>query len=542
MGAKTANRRETQWSQQLFSAVHSDCVKYAKCPHSEFAYGRLASSVEKRWGEPNAAIRRATLDEYFNYASSPPVVDLSNPVLVRARTLLRRWLAFQDWMLGCFVDGMGDGPGVSAGVSQPDYLTKSLSSSGFAKRTSAVTYSCQAVLDEYCGWMRNRPDFARELAEHGASQAYPEIRVVKKNARIGRTIILFPTADMRLQKGFASILRRVLEKSVGITLEVRDNGRMTSDQQRINRMMAFIGSKTSSYATEDLKRASDSLCLETLEFLLPEWTVNSVKLFTSPVRAGKQLCDRGRILLDMGNDITFPLQTLVFAAVCVALLQLSGYRYVRNGHEFAVFGDDIIVPTAVHKGLRLALHAMGCQSNAEKSFSTGPFRESCGGDYWLGRNVTPFYIERLRTRRDVYIAVNKLTAWESRTGLSLPQTRAVLIDILSERRWWHYVPPYAPETAGIRTWDFDRWLIKSNEGGLISFKAWVDTVRYPRMHRKTFEGLSNRVQLMLCGAIRSQEITGRPKKLPYLVKGTLWGDCNGHLAIEDEYKHLPDAY
>ena len=87
----------------------------------------------------------------------------------------------------------------------------------------------------------------------------------------------------------------------------------------------------------------------------------------------------------MGNGFTFPLESLIFFALA--------HSVCKPGETVSVYGDDIIVPTHRYEALVQLLTATGFLVNTDKSFSTGPFRESCGHDYLSGINIRPCYIK-----------------------------------------------------------------------------------------------------------------------------------------------------
>jgi hypothetical protein len=91
----------------------------------------------------------------------------------------------------------------------------------------------------------------------------------------------------------------------------------------------------------------------------------------------------------MGNGSTFCIETLIFAACCHAV----------GGQNFNVYGDDVIIETEKLEAYRKLTHFLGFTINMEKSFATGPFRESCGGDYFDGVNVTPTYLRTVPRRK-----------------------------------------------------------------------------------------------------------------------------------------------
>jgi hypothetical protein len=83
----------------------------------------------------------------------------------------------------------------------------------------------------------------------------------------------------------------------------------------------------------------------------------------------------------MGNGATFELETLVFAVIVAAACELE------VGRDLFVYGDDIILPNEHFEEASAVLRACGFTPNMAKSFATGSFRESCGGDYFEGYSV-----------------------------------------------------------------------------------------------------------------------------------------------------------
>jgi hypothetical protein len=97
----------------------------------------------------------------------------------------------------------------------------------------------------------------------------------------------------------------------------------------------------------------------------------------------------------MGNATTFPVQSLFFLAVALGSLAYVREKRVTTrlirglgSSEVRVFGDDIIVPDDCAGATISALTALGLKVNADKTFTTGRFRESCGVDAYGGEDVT----------------------------------------------------------------------------------------------------------------------------------------------------------
>jgi len=110
----------------------------------------------------------------------------------------------------------------------------------------------------------------------------------------------------------------------------------------------------------------------------------------------------------MGNGFTFELESLLFYVLSRAVAYFSGVSGI-----ISVYGDDIIVPTDIAVDLEFVLGVLGFSVNPEKSFSTGTFRESCGGHYDGGCDVTPFYVKAdIISLTDLILLLNKITKWE----------------------------------------------------------------------------------------------------------------------------------
>lgn len=150
-----------------------------------------------------------------------------------------------------------------------------------------------------------------------------------------------------------------------------------------NQVLAKEGSLTGALATLDLSSASDTVAIELVYHLLPvDWALALAAGRTSTMSYKDDV-----IVLEkfssMGNGYTFALESLIFWA----LASSCG----ADSDTIRVYGDDIIVATHNVGLLTEVLTACGFILNKEKSFSSGPFRESCGADYYRGFDIRPFY-------------------------------------------------------------------------------------------------------------------------------------------------------
>ena len=160
--------------------------------------------------------------------------------------------------------------------------------------------------------------------------------------------------------------------------------------QETHRRVAREASVTEALATLDLSNASDTVSLELVRLLLPKQWFDLL----DSLRAPRTLVKERWVVLEkfssMGNGFTFELETLLFAAIS---LVASRKGLADLGTQVLAYGDDLIVPTESALDVIAALSFFGMSVNKEKSFWSGPFRESCGGDYFKGVDVRPHFLK-----------------------------------------------------------------------------------------------------------------------------------------------------
>ncbi len=219
---------------------------------------------------------------------------------------------------------------------------------------------------------------------------------VPKKTDIDRCACKEPELNMFLQKGVGAHIRRRLRK-FGINL----------NDQSVNRRLAALGARDNSLATIDLSSASDTITIECVRSLLPfEWFEYLNDIRSQTVEVDGEII-RTEMFSSMGNGFTFELESLLFYAIVRTTLFFEGIRGVVS-----VYGDDIICPSEGYDMVSWALSQFGFSVNPKKSFSTGPFRESCGGHYHGLDDVTPFYLKRKATHlTDVIRVANQLRRW-----------------------------------------------------------------------------------------------------------------------------------
>lgn len=262
-----------------------------------------------------------------------------------------------------FVELCGFSSGASFDMKRRDGTT---AGHKFGHSAPTVTLGCKKYADAY---LSLSPHWRENVCEYKIVRGN-RITTVPKNNETDRPIAIEPTLNMFFQKGVGRFFRNKL-KMVGIDL---------NDQSK-NRKLAREGSVKGNLATIDLSSASDTVSLAICELLLPPCWYNLLLDLRSPFGV---LPDGTEIeyskMSSMGNGFTFELESLIFWALSSACSSFV-----------SVYGDDIIVPTDDFFAVTEALEYAGFIINHDKTFRLGHFRESCGGHFFNGNEVTPVY-------------------------------------------------------------------------------------------------------------------------------------------------------
>lgn len=377
------------------------------------------------------------------------------------------------------------GPGASLLARGDDFYTK--------LSDSQLSVTDPGLYRAYSRHISKHPVFGE--SESFRADCYGEYAVVPgnrlsfvpKNADTSRTICTEPTLNMYFQLGIGEIIGARLRSLYGIDIRY---------QQFANRELARIGSRDNSFATLDLSKASDSVSLRMVRDLFPRDFTSWLDWTRSPECI---MPDNSTMKLDMlssmGNGFTFPLETLIFTCAVSAVYELEGIpmrkskivpfrelpvgvglasdddrvvfglKWLEDTPEldlvnvglasanrevvpgnFGVFGDDIIVEKRAVKKLVRLLNLLGFNVNAEKSFVEGPFRESCGGDFFLGAACRGVYLKSLVTKASRFVAINRLNHWTAVTDIPLPNTIGYLLKSVPPQ----VVPIWETDDAGIK--------------------------------------------------------------------------------------------
>jgi hypothetical protein len=399
----------------------------------------IAQSLIKKWLPTGSDEQcdRAALEKFKSVnarvsAYSPP---RNNDLLFRWKGTLERLLdpipELGPSQIGHF---LGVGPGSSRKVDSRCLFTK------LRDRPSC---SNRYLIDFYKRSLAASGGMALnyEVSHPREPVMTPESRLffVPKTSAISRTCCTEPLVNMMIQKAISHWFEFSLS-CVGINL---------STQAELNKNLARIGSKERSFGTADLTSASDST-----SWALIQWAFNSRRDILGLLSASR--CDRAVLpdgetielgmISTMGNGFTFSLETLIFVSAVLTVYEKRKLNFSNRSKPYGVFGDDIVVKTEMFDEVVSLLELLGYEVNGDKSFNSGPFRESCGGDYYNGLDVRGVYLRSCSTPQDSFSAYNRVVAWSALHDVPLFN----LIGLLSQGIDKRVIIPYNEDDAAGR--------------------------------------------------------------------------------------------
>lgn len=430
-------------------------------------------------------------------------------VLHLARLKISNWLGPLD--LNEIADNAKHGPGGCIGLKRPRTTAYyKYAASEYTLSPRCVPYA-KALL-------RSDPLWGRALSNLGPFDEgppndvqimlkarckvtdYNKVTYVPKTAQTHRAIAVEPLLNLYFQLGIGSTLRGKLRR-VGYDLD---------HCWAKNKKLAQYASETGrgrdiELSTIDLSMASDTLSIELVRDLLPpEWfdLMNDVRSHEGDYDGVRQTWAK---FSSMGNGFTFELETMIFLALALSLSSLDGV----DMNYISVFGDDIILPSCLYTQFCELLRFVGFKVNYDKTFHRGPFRESCGGDYYEGLDVRPFYLKRkllkvedlIFLRNNLYLETIKL----SKFGYDPTFMNEIIIFIESHLTTLirtHLLGPIDGPVDGVLFSDFDL-ACKSH------FVIWdrnLHQIRYPVLRKKpiAYSGLDPFIYLQFIEGTRTK--------------------------------------
>jgi len=323
-----------------------------------------------------------------------------------------------------------------------------------------------------------RYSYLHDRAEFLEPSAELPVRVISvpKTLKTPRIIAIEPVYMQYMQQAvLGSIMRAFHEDSILRELiGFRD--------QEPNKLMAQLGSLSGSLATLDLSEASDRVSNQLVRTAL----ANHPHLGEAVDACRSRKADvpgHGVIRLakfaSMGSALCFPMEAFVFTTIIFLAIAEELKQPVTKGllkrfrGRVRVYGDDIIVPVEFAACVRKRLETFGFRVNTHKSFMEGNFRESCGGDYFLGEDVTPIRLRQMipTNARQASEMVSFVSFRNLLYRRGLWKTCAYLDSYIS-RKVTHY--PVVEETSPVL--------------GRFSFLPWQGERTCARLHRPLVKG------------------------------------------------------
>jgi hypothetical protein len=240
-------------------------------------------------------------------------------------------------------------------------------------------------------------------------------------------------------------------------------GFVNFDDQSINGCLAKDASGSGRYATLDMSSASDRVSRTLVRYLFhdcPEMREALMALSTRTINLVKGLIDFPTEMpcekfAPMGSAVCFPVMALVHFVLIKAILSLADLPRDLT-REVYVYGDDIIVRTECVQAIYDYLPLFGMKFNAEKSYRSSWFRESCGVHAYKGVVITPAYfkyVPEMNSPRDVVLSLFSIESQLFQNGFECTARflRSAMYKVKSLRGYdIPFVTPKSPLLGWIR--------------------------------------------------------------------------------------------
>jgi hypothetical protein len=221
------------------------------------------------------------------------------------------------------------------------------------------------------------------------------------------------------------------------------------DDQTPNQELAKSGSMSGHTATLDLSEASDRVSNQLVRRMMRKWPHLQGAVDACRSRRA-DVPGMGVIRLakyaSMGSALCFPVEAMVFCTLIFFGIQkelnasISRKDIKLLSSQVRVYGDDLIVPSRHVRTIVQTLEHFGAQVGLSKSFWTGRFRESCGKEYFNGRDVS---ITRVRqalpsTIADVKEVISTVSLRNQLASQGCYRTTVEMLDSLLGKVLTHY--------------------------------------------------------------------------------------------------------
>lgn len=214
-----------------------------------------------------------------------------------------------------------------------------------------------------------------------------KIIFVPKSLKTYRVISSEPALLQYLQQGLSEKINHAMRRRLKWwNLENQEHMRRSCKE----------ASRYAKSATIDLSSASDSVTKSLVTLLFADTPLLPFLLGTRSTHC--RLPNKKTLCLEkfapMGSALCFPIEMLVFGAICEASSRFLGLPW--NSNLYKVYGDDIILDHRLVSEVLRLLKRFHFDVNTKKSYTSRDsfFRESCGSEYYKGVDIRPVRISR----------------------------------------------------------------------------------------------------------------------------------------------------
>jgi hypothetical protein len=361
---------------EFFSPIRGVIESFFRAPESS-TFSVIAQHVSflSRLSLRDIDYSQDCLDEYLANEQFLSQFKYDYTLLDGLNAIMREWLA--DLSFEGFLPKHG--PGAVAGLGRTSIYEKYLE----LRSDDLLTYFLKKCA--------NDPLQFFPVMNPGLLDRCCEVVFVPKSVLTWRTISMEPSTLQYFQQGVWGCLDRHMSTHSCISEHV------SIHDQSVNRRLASIGSANQgSYATLDLSAASDLVSWELVRHVFRGTpllaacyaTRSRFALLPSGVRIPMKK------FAPMGSALCFPIECLIFAAICEYVVRDHGW--IDKERSYSVYGDDIVIAGELAISCQYILGKCGFKLNVPKSYFhyNIPFRESCGGEYYAGVDVTPMRLSR----------------------------------------------------------------------------------------------------------------------------------------------------
>lgn len=256
---------------------------------------------------------------------------------------------------------------------------------------TSVVGSHDVASEPYKGYFKPfRSRFTRRTLKRVADGRTAKVLYVPKDSRGPRVISKEPPFVLQSQMAYFDWLADALNRVTAGRINFRD--------QSLNRRLAAESSISRTNVTADMDDGSNRVYFSLVRYIFRNapgisWFFKNARSesFSLPSPSGGcGITGKQHSLAGMGSGLTFPTMAfLIHHSICSHISRVKKLPYKAVSRRVYVYGDDTVYPSEWHDEAVFALEQSGLKINKNKTFVNSNFRESCGGDFFAGKDVTP---------------------------------------------------------------------------------------------------------------------------------------------------------